>query len=172
VADLDVVEICAGAGGQALGLERANAEQMASPGLGGVVLDARPESIQTMLAEGQRPPGGQLLGISELGSDVWPTWRGTLSGWLNCQRPKRCPFPGAAREPIPRVLAGVLSAGVAPGVLERVVQGTTERLQAWIRPSRAMPVLACALCCPGRPATMTPRTGSAWNVASDTKTCT
>lgn len=70
-------------------------------------LDAQLESIRTMLASGQRPPAGQLLGLPELDGDVWADIAGasaitgapprTITGWLNRRGPKRCPFPEPRR---------------------------------------------------------------------------
>jgi hypothetical protein len=72
-----------------------------------VALVAQLESIRTMLAAGQRPPAGQLLGLPELDDDVWADIAGaaaitgalprTITGWLNRQGPKRCPFPEPRR---------------------------------------------------------------------------
>lgn len=72
-----------------------------------VALNAQLESIRTMLAVGQRPPAGQLLGLPELEDDVWADIAGaaaitgapprTITGWLNRQGPKRCPFPEPRR---------------------------------------------------------------------------
>ena len=72
-----------------------------------VTLDAQLESIRTMLAAGQRPPAGQLLGLPDLDGDVWADIAGaaaitgapprTITGWLNRQGPKRCPFPEPRR---------------------------------------------------------------------------
>jgi hypothetical protein len=72
-----------------------------------VALEAQLESIRTLLAAGQRPPAGQLLGLPELDGDVWADIAGaaaitgapprTIAGWLNRQGPKRCPFPEPRR---------------------------------------------------------------------------
>ena len=72
-----------------------------------VALDAQLESIRTMLAAGQRPPAGQLLGLPDLDGDVWADIAGaaaitgaaprTITGWLNRHGPKRCPFPEPRR---------------------------------------------------------------------------
>ena len=72
-----------------------------------VTLDAQLESIRTMLATGQRPPAGQLLGLPDLDGDVWADIAGaaaitgapprTITGWLNRHGPKRCPFPEPRR---------------------------------------------------------------------------
>jgi hypothetical protein len=74
---------------------------------GPVGLDAQAESLRAMLAEGQRPPAGQLLGLPELDGDVWADIAGaaaitgapprTITGWLNRRGPKRCPFPEPRR---------------------------------------------------------------------------
>lgn len=72
-----------------------------------VALDVQLEFIRTLLAAGQRPPAGQLLGLPELEGDVWADIAGaaaitgvpprTITGWLNRQGPKRCPFPDPRR---------------------------------------------------------------------------
>lgn len=72
-----------------------------------IALDAQLEFIRTMLATGQRPPAGQLLGLPDLDGDVWADIAGaaaitgapppTITGWLNRQGPKRCPFPEPRR---------------------------------------------------------------------------
>jgi hypothetical protein len=72
-----------------------------------VALEAHLESIRTLLAEGRRPPAGQLLGLPELKGDMWADIAGaaaitgapprTIAGWLNRHGPKRCPFPEPRR---------------------------------------------------------------------------
>jgi hypothetical protein len=72
-----------------------------------VALDAQVEYIRAMLATGQRPPAGQLLGLPELDDDRWADIAGaaaitgerprTITGWLNRRGPKRCPFPEPRR---------------------------------------------------------------------------
>lgn len=72
-----------------------------------IALDTQLESIRTLLAAGQRPPAGQLLGLPELEGDVWADIAGaaaitgvpprTITGWLNRHGPKRCPFPEPRR---------------------------------------------------------------------------
>jgi hypothetical protein len=72
-----------------------------------MALDTQIEYIQAMLAADQRPPAGQLLGLPELDGDVWADIAGaaaitgapprTITGWLNRQGPKRCPFPAPRR---------------------------------------------------------------------------
>src|ERR1700749_1147085 len=74
---------------------------------GPVDLEAQAESIRAILAAGQRPPAGQLLGLPELDGDVWADIAGaaaitgapprTITGWLNRRGPKRCPFPEPRR---------------------------------------------------------------------------
>jgi hypothetical protein len=72
-----------------------------------VALDAQVEYIRSVLATGQRPPAGQLLGLPELVGDAWADIAGaaaitgaqprTITGWLNRRGPKRCPFPEPRR---------------------------------------------------------------------------
>jgi hypothetical protein len=72
-----------------------------------VALEAQLEFIRSLLAEGRRPPAGQLLGLPELEGDVWADIAGaaaitgapprTITGWLNRHGPKRCPFPEPRR---------------------------------------------------------------------------
>ena len=72
-----------------------------------VALDTQVEYIRAMLATGQRPPAGQLLGLPELDGDAWADIAGaaaitgapprTITGWLNRRGPKRCPFPEPRR---------------------------------------------------------------------------
>lgn len=74
---------------------------------GPVALDAQLQSIRELLAAGQRPPAGQLLGLPELDGDMWADIAGavaitgtparTITGWLNRRGPKRCPFPEPRR---------------------------------------------------------------------------
>lgn len=118
----------------------AGVEQGASPGRDPVTLDAQLESIRTMLAKGQWPPAGQLLGLPELEGDVWADMAGaaavtgvpshTISGWLNRQGPKRCPFP----EPRRSLYRLYWPVSVLQAWLEeysrRAGQGTAERVPA------------------------------------------
>lgn len=105
-----------------------------------VALDVQLESIRTMLASGQRPPAGQLLGLPELDGDMWADMAGavaitgaparTITGWLNRRGPKRCPFPEPRRS-LYRLYwpVSVLQAWLEQ-YSERVGQGATERVSA------------------------------------------
>jgi hypothetical protein len=105
---------------------------------GPVDLEAQVESIRAMLAAGQRPPAGQLLGLPELDGDVWVDIAGaaaitgapphTITGWLNRRGPKPCPFPEPRRS-LYRLYWPVsvlqswrddYAAGVGQGAAERV----------------------------------------------------
>lgn len=105
---------------------------------GPVDLDAQVESIRAMLAAGQRPPAGQLLGLPELDGDVWADIAGaaaitgaaprTITGWLNRRGPKRCPFPEPRRslyrlywpESVLRTWRDDYAGVSSPGATERV----------------------------------------------------
>jgi hypothetical protein len=92
--------VCAPVGSQVTGGETTTAPES-------VALDAQIASIRTMLAAGQQPPAGQLLGLPDLDDDLWADIAGaaaitgalprTITGWLNRRGPKRCPFPEPRR---------------------------------------------------------------------------